>query len=398
MRLPRIALAMALAAPLVGVAWGATASEVQSSPLAEIPAGVNRIGTEQATATSLRYADGARQELRYPGATYIKVHFDALRLAPGDYVTVADRAGRETYTYHGDPTRATAKASGDSGFTVHRTSGFAAMSVEGDTAVVTLHTVRARPKAATRAYAVRIDRFWRGYSESELAANNIAPLSVCGADARRDRVCYRTSRPTEFARSAAVARLIIGGGGLCTAWRVGSTNRVLTNNHCISTAAAVRASEVQFGFECRTCGGNNPGPGTKVSGAQFFRTSTRLDYTLFSVANFASIAPFGTLFLDVRAPVRNERIYIPGHGDGRPMRISIFTATQGGATCKIDSPNSDSTNTGYFCDTSGGNSGSPVIAASSNRVIALHHLGGCLNEGTRIQLIFPEIASLIVNS
>jgi hypothetical protein len=51
---------------------------------------------------------------------------------------------------------------------------------------------------------------------------------------------------------------------------------------------------------------------------------------------------------------------------------------------------------GYTCDTSGGNSGSPVLS-SSHKVLALHHLGGCLNEGARMSLIYPQISSLIDN-
>ena len=61
-------------------------------------------------------------------------------LAPGDFVTVTNPAGNEKFTYHADPTRESPDAhakSGDSGFTVHRTKGFGAMSVDGDTAVVT---------------------------------------------------------------------------------------------------------------------------------------------------------------------------------------------------------------------------------------------------------------------
>jgi hypothetical protein len=359
---------------------------------------VRRVGESRPVDARLPYASGgrsARTEIRQPGAAYIKVHFAELRLARGDYVTVADPAGTQVYTYRGDPTVGTA-APGDSDYTVHGVTGFAAMSIDGDTAVVTLH--RTRAGAARAGHGVRIDRIWRGYDEAEVAAANPAPLSVCGTDARRDVVCYRTSHPTEFARSTPVARLLIGGGGLCTAWRVGRTNAVLTNNHCVSSAGTIRASEVQFSYQCATCGGNNPTARTRVSGASLLRTSGSLDYTLFSVNNFTSIEQFGTLFLDVRAPVRGERIYIPGHGDGRPKRLSIYENTQGGAACTVGSPASDSINMGYLCDTSGGNSGSPVLAGSSHRVIALHHLGGCLNEGTRINLIYPQISSLIDNA
>ena len=129
-------------------------------------------------------------------------------------------AGNEKFTYHADPTRESPDAhakSGDSGFTVHRTKGFGAMSVDGDTAVVTLHTKAVRPPAGD---AVRVDRFFRGLSAQEAAKANPRPETVCKADARRDAVCFRTSNPKEFKTSAAVGRLIIDGGqALCTAFR-----------------------------------------------------------------------------------------------------------------------------------------------------------------------------------
>jgi hypothetical protein len=277
------------------------------------------------------------------------------------------------------------------------------MSVEGDTAVVTLHRSNPRVPAAAldrQGFGATIDRFWRGYNAAEVTANGIGTQSVCSTDARLDVVCYQNSHPTEFARANAVARLLNNGRGFCTAWRVGRTNRMLTNNHCVSTDAAVRAMEIQFDFQCATCGGNNPRPGVKVSGAALLATrGMPLDYTLFSVNNFATIQQFGTLFLDVRQAVRGERIYIPGHGDASPKRLSIFDNVQNGPVCTINNPNSNS-NVTYSCDTSGGNSGSPVLAGSSHKVIALHHLGSCPsnNAAARIDLIFAEIGSMIDNS
>ncbi|WP_433269487.1 proprotein convertase P-domain-containing protein [Actinosynnema sp. CS-041913] len=360
-------------------------------------------GEQKTSGATLRYAPTGRSwqvVLHEPGSTYVKVHFASLKLAPGDRVTVADPTGREVHTYHGNPT--TTAFPGDSAHTVHGRPGFAAMSVDGDTAVVTLHAVKERPNAAAltrQGFGVRIDTYFRGFTEPELAAANPAPLSVCGTDARRDVVCYQTSHPTEYARSGAVARQLLNGVGHCTAWRVGNTNRMITNYHCMESAADLRASEFQFDYQCATCGGSNPRPGTKVSGLELIKSSplSALDYALFSVNNFASIQSYGTLYLDVREPVLGERIYIAGHGDTRPKRFSLYEESDGGAYCKID-VRASGVNTGYRCDSSGGNSGSPVLAGSSHKVIALHHLGGCPNWGTRISLVNAEIASLIDNN
>ncbi|HVK22027.1 MAG TPA: proprotein convertase P-domain-containing protein [Actinokineospora sp.] len=353
-----------------------------------------QVGEEQTADLRIDYAARAeRQVISRPGSSYIKVHFAALTLAAGDRVTVSDPTGAEVHTYSGDPTKGRAAAT-DSLYT-RQGSGFWALSITGDTAVVTLH--RAGGTLSTKDSGVIVDKYFRGYSKAEQTQRDAGILSVCQTDARRDAVCYQQSHPTEYAKSRSVAKILYNGASHCTAWRVGSTNRLMTNNHCIASTSELASMEMWFDYACATCGGNNPKPAVKVTGAQFLKTSASLDYTLFSVNNFASIESFGYLLLDVRAPVQNERIYITGHGDGDPNELSIYEDTQGGATCDVDNPASDSVNMGYYCDTSGGSSGSPVLAASSNKVIALHHLGGCLNEGTRIALIYPEIKDLIDN-
>ncbi|WP_434740570.1 trypsin-like serine peptidase [Micromonospora sp. SH-82] len=354
--------------------------------------GVTTVGELRTVDGSLSYArDGRTQIIRHPGATYVKVHFSSLRLAPGEYVTVAGPDGRESHRYDRHLNRATG-----SDYTTDGQAGFWAMSVEGDTAVVTLHGDR-----TTRGSVATIDRFWRGYDRTEIAQHNLSTQSVCSTDARRDAVCYQTSHPTEYARGNAVARLLISGGGMCTTWRVGNTNRMLTNKHCFSTQAAVSGSEMQFNYQCSTCGGANPGPGTKVSGATLYRVSSggsnQLDYALFSVNNFAAIQGFGTLYLATTATSNGTQMYIPGHGDGSPKRLSIFEDAQNGPRCTVRNANYNTWNISYSCDTSGGNSGSPVLN-SSHRVIALHHLGGCpSNQGAKAHLIYNEIAGLIDN-
>ncbi|WP_426509736.1 trypsin-like serine peptidase [Dactylosporangium sp. McL0621] len=49
----------------------------------------------------------------------------------------------------------------------------------------------------------------------------------------------------------------------------------------------------------------------------------------------------------------------------------------------------------YYCDADGGSSGSPVISRRTNKVIALHHFGGCPNSGVRIDRIAEQLRSLL---
>jgi len=368
MRMARILLAAMVAA--------AGNVAVLATPVAAATPEVRKIGEEKTANVHLR--ESVKGHIVHePGSTYIKVH---LRLSPDAHVTVANPAGTEVHTYHGT------KQAGDSDATLHQRPGFGALSIDGDTAVIT-----------RLSGTVHIDGYWRGYRQDEMSIQ-----SVCGTDARRDVVCYQSSHATEFAKSAAVAKLLIGGGGSCTTWRVGNTNRMLTNKHCFSTQTQVQSSEMQFNYQCATCGGNNPGVGTKVSGSTLIKVSTggssELDYTLYSVNNFTAIQGFGTLYLETRAPVNGERIYIPGHGDGSPKRLSIYEDTQGGALCTVRNAAINSWNMSYSCDTSGGNSGSPVLSAN-HKVLALHHLGGCPNnQGARMHLIYNQISTLIDNN
>ncbi|RLK55317.1 trypsin-like serine peptidase [Actinokineospora cianjurensis] len=397
--IPAAVLVAAVLGPAPPVGAAELGEPVAAPISAESAAGtrVTKTGVSESTDTAIRYGNTGnswRTEIKAAGATYVKVHFAPLKLVGGDFVTVASPDGREVYTYYAD------RAKG-SPFTEHGGPGFAAMSIDGDTAVVTLHATGARDGArlSRQGYGTRVTSYDRGYGATEYAAQNPVPFSVCGNDARKDVVCYQNSHPTEYARSHAVARQLVNGLGSCTAWRVGNTNRMLTNAHCVADAAELRSSEFQFDYQCATCGGNNPRTGTKVSGQDLIRTSElqQLDYTLFSVTNFESIRQYGTLYLDVREPTANERIYIAGHGDILPKRMSLFEESDGGATCKIDVVSSG-VNTGYRCDSSGGNSGSPVLAGSSHKVIALHHLGGCPNWGTRITLVYNEIRNDIDNT
>ncbi|SIO37505.1 PKD domain-containing protein [Salinivibrio sp. ES.052] len=325
-------------------------------------------------------------------AAFIKVHFSQFSLPEGAYVTVSSEDGQEHYRY-------TMQVNGQRTFNAKNgedgVNQFAAMSVHGDTAKVTL-TLPAGTQWQSK-HALLIDTYKAGDPSDEIIAEqDIGQLSTCGINERKDVACWQDSQPEEYERSRPVARLLMNGSGLCTGWRVGPDNHMFTNNHCVESQTELANTEVWFNYQRPTCGSGQITDVVKVTGAQLLNTDYTLDYTLFSVNNFAKVAQFGYMGLDVRQPQRGETIFIPQHGAGNPKELSIESDQNSGGICQIDvaitNGRGTGTDTGYFCDTTGGSSGSPVLAKDSHNVIALHHFGGCENQGVRIDKIWPQVA------
>ena len=327
----------------------------------------------------------SRQTLRYPGADYVKVHFasnGAGSPTGSGKVTVEDPTGQESHTYTAEDLRR---------------AGNWAMSISGDTAIV----------SSDSGFAV--DKVARGMTTDERAAADKRAAekestqreeSICGrVDSGENAACYRSSDPVAYAHAKPVARLLINGVELCSAWRVGPNNRMFTNHHCIADSADASDTEVWFNYECARCDGGPTLRPTKVWGDRVLATNTTLDYTLFSVQNFAAITKFGYLVLDVRQPARGEELYIPQHPRGDPTVIAAEDPQERSGNCEVSDPSYDgyanNSDISYYCDTDGGSSGSPVISRKTNEVIALHHFGGCPNSGVRIDLIYRQVKPLL---
>ena len=385
------------------------------------------IGTVDPAGRTLGYLGGQRSmTFHHTGASYMKVHFNRLSLLPGDAVTVSDPSGEQSYTYtSGNPATEVAGTalSGLLGAGTPPTesagAGQWAMSVDGDTAVVTMHTATADPaglRSRLESLGVGVDKVARGFTAAERDARTRADAktkadaeaaaarsgreeSICGTDQKEDAACYRSSDPVPYQRSKAVARLLINGVELCSAWRVGPDNRMFTNHHCFTSTYDARNTEVWFNYECAACGSTDILRTTKVWANQVLATDQTLDYTLFTVQNFAAIKQFGYLQLDVRSPRRGEELYVPQHPAGDPTQIAIDSPTEKNGNCKVDDPTytgyARGTDMSYYCDTEGGSSGSPVLSRTTNKVIGLHHFGGCPNSGVRIDLIYAEVRNLL---
>ncbi len=345
----------------------------------------------------LGYGAPEREVFHYPQASYVKVHFSRMTMLPGDYVTVSDAKGRESYRY--DAPRLLDGVATDRW----------AMSITGDTAVVEMHRGGGNLVGSLLGrLGVNVDQVARGYSRKEQSRVPEDQLtapgrtgreeSVCGADESSDAVCYRSADPVAYTRSKAIARLLINGTELCTGWRVGTKNRMLTNNHCFSTSATAYETEVWFNYQCATCGGFEVFRPTKVWGDKVLATEHILDYTLFTVSDFRSVQKFGHLTLDTARPGKGQELYVPQHPAGEPTRIAGRSGERAG-TCAVADPAFDgyaqNSDVSYYCDTEGGSSGSPVLSRKTNKVVALHHFGGCPNSGVRADLLNAKVRSYL---
>jgi V8-like Glu-specific endopeptidase len=382
-----------------GVAAATSGSPVQRPATAFVAPAHDEVAPERSGVleTITAGAFDRATTFRYPGADYVKVHFSRLRLNPGDTVKVSDASGTEVHRYDADQLRDADNWT---------------MSVSGESATVSLE------RAETDAFGIRqklaglgltVDRIARGRTAAERAAAEAARKaaarsarheeSICDSDEKENAVCYKTADPVAYANSKMVARILINGVELCTAWRLGPDNRMMTNAHCFTTTREARNTEVWFNYECAQCDGGPTLRPVKVMADQVIATDDVLDYTLFTVRNFAAISRFGYLQLDDRAPVRGEELYIPQHPRGMPTVITTYDSSERNGNCAVANPAYNGydvdTDMSYYCDTDGGSSGSPVISRRTNKVLALHHFGGCPNSGVRMDHIAEDIKGLV---
>ena len=402
---PRFFLVFALAWAAAGSHAQAPVHDADFRPYRPVSAGAALLREDAALELSTgRYLGLETARIHAPGASYVKVHFGEFDLPDGVTVEVGNADRTEVYRYGN---------SGFDAFTLDRRRGddgisrFYAMSVTGDTAVVRL--TGALQRFDPSRHAVVIDAWLEGPDAaptarpSKDADDGDSQLeSTCGVNERYDARCYLDSHPAAYDRSIPVALLITSTGEECTAWRVSSGNRMFTAQHCISGQSDLDGAEIWFQYRTESCGGSTTMEPVKVTGGELLAQDYTLDYALFTVNDFDSIAYLGHLGLDVRDGARGEGIFIPQHGLGRPKQIAMESDMNTSGWCEIDDEDYDGygsgTDIGYFCDTTTSSSGSPVLSSVTGKVIALHHLGGCFNSGSKIALIWPQVKAHFGNS
>ena len=321
-------------------------------------------------------------EVRSPGATFIRLHFSEFDLQPGDRLVVSNPSGSEQYVYTGRGPRSRGE--------------FWARSIDGDVALITL---QARGRGGN---GYVIDEIGEGF------APEATPESICGTDGRQDVACFGPAVTTAL---LPVARLQFRDGAFlayCTAWMVDglNANTAITNNHCLQNQADVDTAELTFNYQRKTCGGTVNTTQFRFDGDQFLKTNAGLDYTLFTVAGDPVGQGAGELIATTADPHPGQRIAVPQHGGGNQKKIGVFEDSAHTLPCDISSVHIDVTGYtplsqfSYACDTEGGSSGSPIADVATRRVIGLHHLGNvttapCTNGATHMAPICEDAGALL---
>jgi hypothetical protein len=326
----------------------------------------------------------------YPEAGYIAIHFSKFDLAPGDYVEISSPDGRFYYTYRG---KGKAVRSGKAVI-----SEFWATHIPGDMAVVRLYS-----KNGNGGEGFVIDKWARGYEKAYIEALMIDSEpgieSICSGDDKEWAPCYEGT--TMYDKAKAVCRLLIGGTSACTGWLLGSEGHVMTNNHCIDTQSEAENTDYEFMAEGDTCNTNCASwgacPGVvEASSGTLIKNDYNLDYTLILLPTNIT-ATYGYLQFRNSLPTIGERIYIPQHPGAWGKQMAVVSDVDG-PYAKIYS--TDETpciggpgDIGYYADTAGGSSGSPVLAYNDHLVVSLHHCANCPNRGLPIPSIITHLGS-----
>jgi len=332
------------------------------------------------------------EEIHYPGATYIAPHFSRFHLAPGDYVIVRSPDGSRSWKYEGF-------GKGEMG---KGPDGFWGIHIPGETAVLELYS--RNPKGG---YGYKIDRFARGFLPEEMDFETLGTEAICGVDDSNWAKCYQIGEPLIYDQSRAVARLLINGVSACTGWLLGSQGHVITNQHCIGSATDAANTNFELMAEGSTCSTSCSTwfgcPGTVVAtSSTLIQADAPRDYALVKLPSNPTGA-YGFLSFRSNGAVVNERIYVPQHPQAWGKRIAVLSShaqDQSGyaevyslnePACQVGGP----ADVGYFADTQGGSSGSPVLGYKDHLVVALHHCANCPNRGVPAQSIISHLGALM---
>jgi hypothetical protein len=346
--------------------------------------------------------------IHYESGTYIAPYFSMMDLGPGDYVVLRAPDNSRKWVYENTGVN----GQGTKG-------GFWGIPIYGNTAIVELYVT-----SDTGGQGYAISQFARGFTRTEMGFDE--GESICTADDTQEAKCFMNSEPEVYDKARAVVRIISNGNAHCTGWIVGDEGHILTNEHCVTDQAGANNLTLELmaeGPDCATdCSSSLGCPGIiEATGPTFIKDSAPLDYALLLPTGTVNNLPDTYGFMQLRASgaVLNEQIYIPQHPAGWGKRVAFSSSypddVNGNAglgqvnsvteaACSAGGPQ----DVGYWLDTQGGSSGSPVLGYSDHKIVALHHCRGsgfCTsggagddpNRGVPIQNIIADLGADLPN-
>ena len=304
-------------------------------------------------------------------AGFLKVHFREFNLHPGDELRVFSGSGRLIETLTGQGPK--------------NLGSFWSLSAFGETLILDLQTQQDYEQPP-----FVVDKVLVGDARMLEPADPLnQPESICQPADYDDVICHQGDAGKWSNIWASVGVMTVGNTGptlWCSGSNVSPNNYLLTNQHCIETQAACDTSEFVFKYYRTDCNTGAVPTADWVSYRcdQVVAQSpydgfcdpilTNLDFTLSTVIGDPA-ATFGYVEPDPTPVTSGEDIYIVQHPNGRPHEI----AHGGGANVVVDG-----TTLRYYdtLDTEGGSSGSPIYREIDDKLIGLHHCGGCDTPGT----------------
>jgi V8-like Glu-specific endopeptidase len=197
--------------------------------------------------------------------------------------------------------------------------------------------------------------------------------TLCGSD---DRVASTDNRSMRFVSGPSAT------GGGCTIWLAGPQDCALSAGHCFSGGGlAVAEANVPPSLSSGTI--QHP----PVS-SQFSVNTSTISYTNGGTGNDYGVCKlntnnlgqsattlFGSFTLSTTIPSAGETIRVTGCGTDTGVQNCTQQTSTGPAVT------ASGTALRYSVDTTGGNSGSPVIRESDGKAIGIHTHGGCTSTG-----------------
>jgi hypothetical protein len=382
----------ALALGTLGAASGAQTRGAK--PLARPEPAPTAVGASMAIKVEPKLEHAFESNGRYqwaelvhvPGVSFVKAHLVDVNLRAGDVLTLRSASGRVVEEIRG-------RGPKDQG-------SFWALSAFGEELLLELDFARPYAKAP-----FWIDQVILG--DAAILSQAQSPESICAPENFDDVFCYQGDAGKWANVLASVGVMTVGGNPasalFCSGSNVSPQNYLLTNRHCITSDGDCDTSEFVFKYYRQGC---NSGAATTpdwqsfrcdqvVASSPFVSCDQGLgdlDYSLCSVIGDPA-ATFGFATPDPVRLTDGEAIYIVQHPAGRPHEIAH------GSGSDVDV---SGTVLRYYdtLDTEGGSSGSPIYRESDDKLVGLHHCGGCEtagvgNRGMLMADIYPEISAFL---